>query len=72
MFSKEQLQSLQGPKGEPGQKGETGAKGEPGPKGETGAKGDPGVSVVSITQSLTSDKDGGSNIITVTLSNGNT
>lgn len=39
--------------------------------GADGADGDDGVSVVSVEQTTTSTADGGENIITVTLSNGN-
>ena len=39
--------------------------------GVDGADGDDGVSVVSVEQTTTSTADGGENIITVTLSNGN-
>ncbi len=68
-----------GSKGSTGATGPTGAKGDTGAKGATGAtgpagvkgdKGDAGVSVSSITQTTTSNADGGTNVITVTLSNG--
>lgn len=42
-----------------------------GPVGPVGATGATGVSVSSITQTTTSTADGGTNVITVTLSNGN-
>lgn len=59
----------QGPKGDTGAAGAQGAKGD---KGDTGAAGAQGVSVSSITQTTTSTADAGSNVMTVTLSNGNT
>ena len=62
---------LQGPKGE---KGIQGPKGDKGDTGATGAKGDTGaqgVSVSKVEQTTTSASDGGTNVITVTLSNGN-
>ena len=55
-----------------GDKGETGEKGATGETGATGAKGADGVSVTSVEQTTTSAADGGENIVTVTLSNGNT
>ena len=54
---------LQGPKGD---KGDTGAT------GTAGANGTNGVSVSSVKQTTTSSADGGSNVVTVTLSNGTT
>lgn len=57
----------QGPQGEKGEKGETGEQGVPGERGEAGTD---GISVVSVTQTTTSSVDGGTNIITVTLSDG--
>ena len=47
-----------------------GHRGSQGEKGETGAAGSNGVSVSSVVQTTTSSADGGENIITVTLSNG--
>ena len=43
MFKQEQLESLKGPKGDPGQKGPPGTKGEPGTPGERGADGERGL-----------------------------
>lgn len=43
MFTQEQLESLKGPKGDPGQKGPPGTKGEPGAPGERGADGERGL-----------------------------
>lgn len=47
-----------------------GEKGDKGDKGDTGATGPQGVSVTSVVQTTTSSADGGSNVMTVTLSNG--
>ena len=60
-----------GSKGSKGDTGKTGDKGETGSTGATGAKGADGVSVTSVEQTTTSTADGGENIVTVTLSNGN-
>ena len=49
--------------------GPQGPQGEQGPKGEDGAD---GVSITSVKQTTTSSADGGTNVITVTLSNGTT
>lgn len=54
---------LQGEKGDKGDKGDTGATGPQGPQG---------VSVTSVAQTTTSSADGGSNVVTVTLSDGKT
>ena len=62
----------QGIQGEQGPKGDTGATGPQGPAGADGADGDDGVSITSVVQTTTSAADGGSNVITVTLSNGAT
>lgn len=43
---------------------------EQGPKGEKGDKGDTGVGVQSVAQTTTSNADGGSNVVTVTLTDG--
>lgn len=75
------IQGVQGIQGEQGPKGDTGATGAQGPKGDKGDKGDTGtngtngtngVSVSSVKQTTTSSADGGSNVMTVTLSNGTT
>lgn len=55
-----------------GETGEKGEKGDTGATGATGAAGADGVSVSKVEQTATSSDDGGSNVITVTLSNGNT
>lgn len=57
--------------------GKDGAKGDKGDsikgdKGDTGSAGADGVSVSSVKQTTTSSADGGSNVVTVTLSNGTT
>ena len=54
---------LQGEKGDKGDKGDTGATGPQGPQG---------VGVTSVVQTTTSSADGGSNVVTVTLSDGKT
>lgn len=61
-----------GDKGEAGEKGSKGDKGDAGAKGEKGDSGQDGVSVISVEQTAASDADGGINIVTVTLSNGET
>lgn len=45
-------------------------QGEKGEQGEQGQKGDDGVGIASVVQTTTSTADGGSNVMTVTLSNG--
>lgn len=68
-------QGIQGIPGEKGEKGDTGAPGADGAKGDKGDKGDTGaagVSISSVKQTTTSSADGGSNVVTVTLSNGTT
>jgi hypothetical protein len=47
--------------------GETGPQG---PQGEQGPKGEDGIGIASVVQTTTSSADGGSNVMTVTLSNG--
>lgn len=76
----------QGPKGDTGEQGPQGEQGIQGPQGETGAKGDKGdtgaqgpqgiqgeqgVSVTNVT-STNNTQDGGTSVITVTLSDGTT
>lgn len=46
------------------------AKSEQGEQGEKGDKGDTGVGVQSVAQTTTSNADGGSNVVTVTLTDG--
>lgn len=70
--------SIKGEKGETGEqglqgeRGETGEKGEKGDTGATGSAGKDGVGVKSVAQTTTSSADGGSNVITVTLTDGKT
>ena len=47
-----------------------GTQGPQGPQGEQGPKGDDGVGIASVVQTTTSSADGGSNVMTVTLSDG--
>lgn len=63
------------PAGKTGDKGDTGATGPQGPVGPQGVQGPvgpQGVNIVSVTQTDISNEDEGVNIITVTLSNGQT
>ena len=46
--------------------------GPQGPQGEQGPKGEDGVGIASVAQTTTSSADGGSNVVTVTLSDGKT
>lgn len=64
---KQGVQGVQGPTGATGPKGETGATGATGPKGDTGPQ---GVSISSVKQTTSSTADGGTNVVTVTLSDG--
>ena len=50
--------------------GGSGEQGPQGDKGDKGDKGDTGVGVQSVAQTTTSNADGGSNIVTVTLTDG--
>lgn len=47
-------------------------RGATGPAGAPGSDGDDGVGIASVTQTTTSSADGGSNVVTVTLTNGAT
>ena len=58
------LESL---KGETGATGATGATGQPGKDGKDGKD---GVSIISVAQTVISTEDGGKNIVTITLSDG--
>lgn len=49
-----------------------GSKGSTGGKGETGATGAAGVGIKTVAQTTTSNADGGSNVITVTKTDGTT
>lgn len=53
-----------------GEVGPQGPQGDKGDKGEKGDKGDTGVGVQSVAQTTTSNADGGSNVVTVTLTDG--
>ncbi len=53
-----------------GSKGSTGADGANGKDGLPGAKGEDGTSITSVKQTTTSTSDGGTNVITVSLSDG--
>lgn len=53
-------------------KGPKGDKGDQGIQGERGEKGERGYGIASVVQTTTSDKDGGSNIVTVTQTDGAT
>ena len=75
----EWLKTLKGDKGPTGPKGDTGATGATGPKGDkgatgaTGPKGDTGptgTSISSVKQTTVSTADGGTNEMTIALSNG--
>lgn len=55
-----------------GSKGSQGIQGEQGIQGIQGIQGEPGVGVSSIEQTSTSHEDEGINVITATLTNGNT
>ena len=61
-----------GSQGERGPQGEQGIQGEKGDIGLQGEKGDTGVGITSVVQTITSSKDDDNNIITVTLSDGQT
>lgn len=64
-----------GDKGDPGEQGPQGIQGEPGEKGDKGdqgEKGNDGVSISKVEQTTTGTNDGEMNIITVTLSDGQT
>ena len=60
----------QGETGPQGPKGDTGATGAQGPAGATGPAGADGVGIQSVEQTTTSTDDGGTNIITVTKTDG--
>lgn len=55
-----------------GGSGEVGPQGPQGDKGDKGDKGDTGTGVQSVKQTTISNTDGGSNVVTVTLTNGTT
>lgn len=73
-------QGPQGEKGDKGDKGDTGPEGPQGKQGEAGKDGSPGadgtpgedgVGIASIKQTTTSTADGGNNVFTVILTDGN-
>lgn len=61
-----------GATGPQGPKGDTGAQGPKGATGPQGPQGNAGVGITSVTQTTTSSADGGSNVITVTKTDGTT
>lgn len=65
-------QGIQGEKGEKGDKGDQGATGATGASGKDGADGADGVGIKSVAQTTTSTLDGGTNVITVTKTDGST
>lgn len=74
-------QGTPGKDGQPGRDGEPGAPGKDGQPGRDGAPGAPGadgkdgadgVGVTKVQQTTTSNADGGTNVVTITLSNGQT
>ena len=62
----------QGPKGEKGDTGEQGPQGEKGEQGPAGADGVNGVSIKTVSQTTTSTADGGTNVLTITKTDGTT
>lgn len=78
------VQGIQGIQGEPGEKGDKGDTGPEGPQGIQGIQGEPGIAgadgppgedgvgIRSVVQTTTSDADGGTNVITVTKTDGST
>lgn len=69
------IETIKGDKGDKGDTGEAGPQGEQGPQGETGPQGTAGadgVGIQSIKQTTTSTEDGGTNVITCTLTDGTT
>lgn len=59
-------------KGDKGDTGATGPQGPQGPSGAGGAKGEDGVGILQVEQTTTSNADGGTNVITVTMTDGST
>ena len=68
--SKSTFNVKNGSKGSQGSQGPAGSTGPQGPTGSTGPKGDTGVGVKSVVQTTTSNADGGTNVVTVTLTDG--
>ena len=58
--------------GVPAIKGARGDRGEKGDKGDTGQAGPAGVGINSVSQTASSDADGGVNVITFTMTDGST
>ena len=58
--------------GVPAIKGARGDRGEKGDKGDTGQAGPAGVGINSVSQTASSDADGGVNVITFTMTDGRT
>ena len=61
-----------GPAGKDGKDGADGLPGKDGKDGSPGADGQDGVGIQSVTQTTTSTEDGGTNILTVTKTDGTT
>ena len=61
-----------GQDGAPGKDGAAGLPGKDGKDGDPGADGKDGVGIQSVTQTTTSTEDGGTNIVTVTKTDGTT
>lgn len=61
-----------GDKGDKGDTGATGAQGEPGKNGADGHPGADGVGIQSVVQTTASTDDGGTNVVTVTKTDGTT
>lgn len=59
-----------GKTGSPGKDGSDGAPGKDGSNGNPGKDGEDGVGIATIKQTTTSTADGGNNVFTVTLTNG--
>ena len=66
------IKGPQGPQGDKGETGATGAQGPAGADGSPGADGADGVGIQSVEQTTTSTEDGGTNIVTVTKTDGST
>ena len=58
--------------GVPAIKGARGDRGEKGDKGDTGQAGPAGVGINSVSQTASSDADGGVNVIAFTMTDGST
>lgn len=71
-YSGEEVEQLLDQVAEGGGAGETGPQGPQGEQGPKGEDGEDGVGIASVKQTTTSSADGGSNVVTVTLTNGAT